>query len=113
MEFPATISKRAQKAIKKLDHHNDHQREQSKPKMTAEKPSLKGDDLISELSSLTGIHETGIKGEIKHIFSSNGAHVEDLTLENLRAAMLEYLEQFAPADIEAMPPLPKTGIETA
>jgi hypothetical protein len=51
-----------------------------------------GDELISTVVSLTGLPAPLMQQELQNILESAGQKTSDLTIEDLRAAMLTYLE---------------------
>lgn len=51
-----------------------------------------GESLCQTLVSLTGLPEEMMEKELGKIIESAGKNKEDITLDELRAAMLEYLE---------------------
>ena len=51
-----------------------------------------GQELVQTLVTLTGLPEPWINQELVHIVEKSGQEVGNLTLEDLREAMLVYLE---------------------
>ena len=51
-----------------------------------------GNSLFKAVTELTGLPETQIANELTRIVRGSGSNPESLTLEELRAAMLAYLE---------------------
>lgn len=89
----------------------NHEEHDSMDQMTAQPGSAvpntdpSGDDLIRSLSAIAGLGEESVKSEVAEMLSLSGqsARSEDLSglsLEQLRAAMLVYLETIN-ADMEA------------
>jgi hypothetical protein len=50
-------------------------------------------ELLSEVASLTGLPVDWVESELTQIVKKSGHTPEQLTLEELRASMLEYLEE--------------------
>lgn len=53
----------------------------------------KGSELLVEVASLTGLPVEWVQTELTQIVKNSGHTPEQLTLEELRASMLEYLEE--------------------
>lgn len=51
-----------------------------------------GQELIETLASLTGLPEPWVSQELIQILEKSGQNAQDVTLEQLRDAMLIYLE---------------------
>ena len=51
-----------------------------------------GQELLQVLVSLTGLPEEWVRRELDHILEKSGKGQENLTLDELRAAMVIYLE---------------------
>ncbi len=51
-----------------------------------------GQELVQKLVSLTGLSETLVQEELIQILQMTGCDVENLTLDELRSAMMVYLE---------------------
>ncbi len=67
----------------------------SKNKMAGEtelKPETDS-ELLTEVASLTGLPVDWVQSELTQIVKNSGHAPEQLTLEELRASMLEYLEE--------------------
>ncbi len=56
------------------------------------KPESSGQDLIETLVSLTGLPESWVSQELVQILENSGKCAKSITLEQLRDAMLIYLE---------------------
>lgn len=52
----------------------------------------KGPDLVQKVASLTGLPEDFAKEELSKILEQTGHSEQDLTLEQLRSALISYLE---------------------
>ena len=67
----------------------------SKLKMqpTTEVPTNTDSELLSEVASLTGLPVDWVESELTQIVKKSGHAPEALTLDELRASMLEYLEE--------------------
>lgn len=50
-------------------------------------------ELLSEVASLTGLPVDWVESELTQIVQKSGHKPNDLTLDELRASMLEYLEE--------------------
>lgn len=61
-----------------------------------------GQDLIEKLVSLTGLPPNLANGQIDEILQMAGQNPESLTLDQLREAMLNYLESMQPVE-EVLP----------
>ncbi len=59
---------------------------------TENKPS-QGQGLLEEVASLTGLPEDWVHNELHRIVTASGHQPSELTLDELRASMLVYLEQ--------------------
>jgi hypothetical protein len=55
-------------------------------------PETSGAELINEVISLTGLPSQELQEELRQIVKNSGHDQESLTLEQLRAAMIAYLE---------------------
>lgn len=60
-------------------------------------PGPQGDDLIRSISAITGLGEDSVKSEVSEMLTLSGQQTQSsdlsrLSLEELRAAMLVYLE---------------------
>ncbi|MBY0469697.1 hypothetical protein K2X30_00910 [bacterium] len=55
-------------------------------------PENSGADLINEVIALTGLPSQELQEELQQIVKNSGHDQESLTLEQLRAAMIAYLE---------------------
>lgn len=51
-----------------------------------------GPALVQMLSEITGLQEQDVRSEITTILAANGASIENVTLDQLRQAMITYLE---------------------
>ncbi|OFZ71295.1 MAG: hypothetical protein A3K03_09230 [Bdellovibrionales bacterium RIFOXYD1_FULL_44_7] len=51
-----------------------------------------GEELISAVVSATGLPESEVKGELDKILQSSGHDPANLTIDQLRSAMIAYLE---------------------
>ena len=60
--------------------------------LVADPNSIEGPELLSTVASLTGLPEPLISEELRQILCENGHETESLTLEQLRHALLGYLE---------------------
>lgn len=68
--------------------------------------SLEGEKLLQTLVSLTGLPEGFAHQELNQILQSTGESPEnraDMTLDDLRAALVRYLELLGPGDPELEP----------
>jgi len=61
---------------------------------TSSRAELGGQSLIQTIVSLTELPEPLVHQEMNEIIQASGHQTESLTLEQLRAAMLSYLESF-------------------
>ena len=66
----------------------------------SENNELEGQKLLDTVASLTGLPTSPAHEELKTILESTGQTSGEVTLESLRAAMLEYLQTLN-ADMEA------------
>ena len=57
-----------------------------------ERTDADGPALIQILSELTGLKVSEVRSEIGTILAANGASIENVTLDQLRQAMITYLE---------------------
>lgn len=57
--------------------------------------NLGGQELVNELVTLTGLPAEAMETELSHILETTGSHSANLTLEDLRRALLIYLETLA------------------
>ena len=64
-----------------------------KSKQVAEAPGGTDTELLSEVASLTGLPVDWVESELTQIVKKSGHTPEQLTLDELRASMLEYLEE--------------------
>jgi hypothetical protein len=98
-ESSASIAAEATPAIESDAHRDSSQDEnrllkngdQSGTTREAIMP-LEGGDLVKTLLSSTGLPESEVGVELERILDAAGANPSTLTLEQLRAAMLVYLE---------------------
>jgi len=58
-------------------------------------PSQSGPELIETLIELTGLPKTAMEKEISAIMAQSGKSTDSLTLDDLRGALIEYLEQLS------------------
>ena len=65
-------------------------------KKDKEDSNQEGADLISTVLALTGLPEDKMKAELDTIIEDSGHSQQSLTLDELRAAMLRYLDSFQP-----------------
>lgn len=66
------------------------------PEVEATGPSVeteKSSELLTEVASLTGLPVDWVHTELTQIVKNSGHTPEQLTLEELRASMLQYLEE--------------------
>ena len=54
--------------------------------------SLAGSDLLEKIVSLTGLPSTEMEQELRHILDKSGINLENMTLDDLRLAMVSYLD---------------------
>ena len=59
-----------------------------------------GEALVQQLSELTGLPKLVVNEELQHILENSGKSQENLTLEDLRHAMLVYLEHLAQTEFQ-------------
>jgi hypothetical protein len=74
------------------------------PSVNSVTHALEGSQLIDTLVTLTGLPEPVAHNELDEILALTGRDVDartDLTLDELREALLVYLETFKPADLAA------------
>lgn len=64
-----------------------------KAKPSEEAGSTTDTELLSEVASLTGLPVDWVESELTQIVKKSGHTPEQLTLDELRASMLEYLEE--------------------
>lgn len=64
-----------------------------KTKFEAEVAPAADSELLTEVASLTGLPVDWVESELTQIVKKSGHTPEQLTLEELRASMLEYLEE--------------------
>ncbi len=65
-----------------------------------QKLELNGQDLLQTVTSLTGLPEELIRGELDQIVAVAGQDSQNLTLDQLRAVLVSYLESME-ADLMA------------
>lgn len=72
---------------------------------------LEGSQLIDTLVTLTGLPENVAHDELDQILANvgNGGSRDELTLNELRQALLLYLETFQPSDVMGEEPLNAAG----
>lgn len=73
-------------------------REPKLAKTESEEPA--GQQLLDTLVSLTGLPENLVHNELSEILKPSEASAEEITLDQLRKAMVAYLETFKPQDFE-------------
>lgn len=61
--------------------------------------SQKGEDLLKTLAELTGIPHSEIESEIGRIVEHSGNDVKNLTLEDLRSALVQYLDHLHAGEV--------------
>ena len=61
-----------------------------------------GAELIETLVELTGLPKSAMEKEISSIMSQTGTKTESITLDELRGALIEYLEQLSAEEERAM-----------
>lgn len=66
----------------------------------SEKTEQVGEDLLDTVVSLTGLPQEDVQAELRTWIESAGMKPSDITLDELRAAMIAYLESMQ-ADIQA------------
>jgi len=54
--------------------------------------SLAGADLLEKIVSLTGLPSTEMEQELRLILDKSGINLENMTLDDLRLAMVSYLD---------------------
>ncbi|MBS1961980.1 MAG: hypothetical protein JST04_07175 [Bdellovibrionales bacterium] len=64
-----------------------------KTKFESEVAPAADSELLTEVASLTGLPVDWVESELTQIVKKSGHTPEQLTLEELRASMLEYLEE--------------------
>ena len=64
----------------------------SAEKLTNSEDSLAGERLVTAVTRLTELPESWAHEELMHVLAHSGQAADSLTLEQLRAAMLTYLE---------------------
>jgi predicted aspartyl protease len=80
--------------VQEFDHDNEGS-QSNQPKTGQVEPfphALEGERLIQTVVSLTDLPEPLIGEEMAHILEASGHSSENLTIEELRASMLAYLE---------------------
>lgn len=55
-------------------------------------PKADGPELVRLLTDLTGLDEKDVRSEITTILAANDASIDHVTLDQLRQAMITYLE---------------------
>ncbi|MCC7442812.1 MAG: hypothetical protein IT285_14350 [Bdellovibrionales bacterium] len=60
--------------------------------MDASNKDRSGEELLSTIVELTGLEEGAVRQELGNILDGAGQPQADVTLEQLRAALLQYLE---------------------
>ena len=73
-----------------------------------ESKSTQGAGLLEEVASLTGLPQEWMQTELHRIVTASGHQPSELTLDELRASMLAYLEQMMdhiPAEDDEIPEL--------
>ncbi len=69
----------------------------------SEQNTPSGTHLLNTVASLTGLPESMIQKELKGIIHDSGCTPEDLTLEGLRQALIQYLETMQ-SEFESLDP---------